>query len=135
MGHEFERIAVQAYDRRAVGLGLPLASEIRSLGGEGPAPRARRDRLSSPPVLKKKAVRHGRGEVGPEPPLAWASTTPTSTSCAGWQTRKKWANQALAFESPLLYVAAGGFEDGFQERVEEDGHPVTCGSLDDLYAA
>ena len=51
------------------------------------------------------------------------------------QAGRMWAHEALAPDAPLLYVAAGGFEDGFEERVRQEGRRVTCWSLEDLYAA
>ena len=45
----------------------------------------------------------------------------------------RWAHEAQEGASFLLYVAAGGFQSGFKESAEEDGLPVVCWSLDDLY--
>jgi hypothetical protein len=46
---------------------------------------------------------------------------------------QRWARHALDALSPLLYVSASGFEEGFEQRVREEGREVTCWSLGDLY--
>ena len=46
----------------------------------------------------------------------------------------RWAHRAREEGSRLLYVAAGGFSDGFCTRAREDGLPFVLWSLDELYA-
>lgn len=46
---------------------------------------------------------------------------------------RRWAHEASESGSQLLYVAAGGFEDGFRERAAEENLPVTLWTLDELY--
>jgi AAA+ ATPase superfamily predicted ATPase len=46
-----------------------------------------------------------------------------------------WAHEALKAESPILFVAAGGFTTGFLAAVRASAHPVTLWTLKDLYAA
>jgi hypothetical protein len=48
---------------------------------------------------------------------------------------RKWAHDALEPESPLLYVAAGGFAEEFEEVASRSGHRVVCWDLKDLYAS
>lgn len=43
-------------------------------------------------------------------------------------------NEARKPESPLLFVAAGGFAPGFQVAARASGHPVTLWTLKDLYS-
>ena len=134
MGHEFERIAVQAYERRALGAGLPLVDTIgRWEGLDRHRKSVEIDFIA--PVLKKKTFVTGEVKWDKDPISLGVHNTHLDKLRRMADSGRKWAKRALLFESPLLYVAAGGFEDGFQERAEEDGHPVTCWTLDDLYAA
>lgn len=48
---------------------------------------------------------------------------------------RAWAHAALRPESPLYYVAAGGFTDAFREEVEASGHSAICWTPEELYAA
>lgn len=108
MGHEFELIARQAYDRLAPDLGLPLVREWGNWQGK--------DRNGEPleidivaPLLKKGML--------------------TGAAKAG----RKWAHQAQEPDAPLLYVAAGGFTPAFASTVAEDDRPITLWTLDELY--
>jgi uncharacterized protein len=47
---------------------------------------------------------------------------------------RAWAHAALEPDAPLLYVAAGGFEEGFAEVVGRNGRPVIALGLEDLFA-
>ena len=46
---------------------------------------------------------------------------------------RRWAHDALDPESPLLYVAAGGFTPEFEEAALRSGHQVLTWDLGDLY--
>ncbi len=133
MGHEFERIAVQAYDRRAVGLGLPLVKEQGRWEGQDRERKSVEIDIVSP--LLGGGILTGEIKWYKDPVTIAVHTYHLEKLQRMKDAGRKWAREALKHASPLLYVAAAGFEDGFQERAEEDGHPVTCWSLDDLYAA
>ena len=133
MGHEFERIAVEAYDRRTVALGLPLVAEWGRWEGTD---RGRRPveldvvaRLLGGGVLTGE-VKWNRGPVGPAVHEAHVDKLRRMAASG-----RAWAHEALEPGAPLLYVAAGGFAAGFREAAEADGHTVTCWSLEDVYAA
>lgn len=133
MGHEFERIAVQAYDRRAVGLGLPLVKEQGRWEGVDRERKSVELDIVSP--LLGGGVLTGEVKWHKDPVTVRVHRHHLDKLRRMKEAGQKWAAQAMKHTSPLLYVAAGGFEDGFQERAEEDGHPVTCWSLEDVYAA
>lgn len=133
MGHEFERIATQAYDRLTQTHGLPLVEEHGRWEGQD------KDKMSVELDIVSPLIGGGflTGEVKwdrqPIPPAIHSKHLGKLQRMA--QAGRPWAHEALRPEAPLLYVAAGGFEDGFEEQARRDGHRVTCWSLDDLYAA
>ncbi|CAN5639141.1 hypothetical protein BH23DEI1_BH23DEI1_11580 [soil metagenome] len=47
---------------------------------------------------------------------------------------RSWAHAALLPEAPLLYVAAGGFEEGFAVVAARRGQPVVALTLEDPFA-
>ena len=132
MGHEFERVAVEAYDRRAAVLGLPIVSERGRWEGV--------DRDRRPVELDVVAELLGGGVLTGE--VKWNREPVGAAVHEGHLDKLRrmaasgrgWAHEALEEGAPLLYVAAGGFAEGFREAVEADGHSVTCWSLEDLYA-
>ena len=132
MGHEFERVAVEAYDRRATALGLPLVSEWGRWEGV--------DRDRRPVELDVVAELLGGGVLTGE--VKWNREPVGAAVHEGHLDKLRrmaasgrgWAHEALEDGAPLLYVAAGGFADVFREAAEADGHAVTCWSLEDLYA-
>jgi hypothetical protein len=132
MGLEFERIAAQAYDRRALELGLPMVERWgrwegvdrarRSLEIDIVAPLA--DGRTMTGAIKWDAARVGAGvHHGHLEMLRRAAD-------AG----RAWAHAALRPDAPLFYVAAGGFTRSFREEVAASGHPVVLWTLEDLYA-
>lgn len=132
MGHEFERVAVQAYDRRCTPLGLPLVERWGRWEG---VDRARQpmeiDLVASLPEggVLTGAVKWDRAPIKPKVHRDHLATL----QCAA-DAGRRWAHQALDPEAPILYVAAGGFSAAFRKVAEESGHPVICWTLEDLYA-
>jgi len=132
MGHEFERIVTQAYPRKAGALGLPMVAEWGRWEGVD------RVRLS----LEIDIVARLAGGGILTGAIKW-NRTPVDAS-VHWNhldmlqraatAGRKWAHQALEADAPLLYVAAGGFAEGFREAVGASDHPATCWMLEDLYA-
>ncbi len=131
MGHAFERIARQAYDRRAPDLGLPLVREWSRWEGK--------DRNGDPieidivaPLLDKRmltgAVKWNRKPIGPH--VHWAHLDMLKRSA---KAGRKWAHQAQEPDAPILYVAAGGFTPAFTKVIEETDRSITLWTLDDIY--
>jgi uncharacterized protein len=132
MGHEFERIAVQAYDRRATALDLPLVAEWGRWEGTD----RRRQPLEIDLVATMAdwgvltgAVKWNRTPV--EPDIHWRHLDMLSRAAAAGRA---WAHEALKPGAPVFYVAAGGFSELFRQSAASSEHPVTCWSLDDLYS-
>lgn len=46
---------------------------------------------------------------------------------------RRWAHEATEEGAGLLYVASGGFEEGFRRRAQQQGLDVTLWTLEDLY--
>lgn len=136
MGHEFERIAMQAYDRRREELGLPLVEQWGRWEGTD------RDRQSLEIDLVARlsggaggdilsgAVKWNQAPIEPEVHYSHLDMLRRAAEAG-----RKWAHQAREAAAPILYVAAGGFTDDFLQAARETGRPVTCWSLEDLYAA
>ena len=49
------------------------------------------------------------------------------------ESGQAWAHAALDPHSPMLFVAAGGFDPGFERVASESGHHVILWTLEDLY--
>ena len=131
MGREFERIAVQAYDRLRSRIGLPMVARWGRWEG---IDRARESvkidivaELASGDVLTG-AVKWNREPLGPE--VHWRHLDMLQRVA---KSGRGWAHQALEPEAPIFYVAAGGFDDRFLDAAERADHPVTCWSIDHLY--
>jgi len=132
MGAEFERIAVQAYDRRYETLGLPLVRKWGRWEGTD------RDRLPLEIDLVARladggiltgAVKWNRTPIGAK--VHWDHMEMLRRAAEAGQ---KWAHEGLQREAPLLYVAAGGFAEAFLEAVKKEPRSIICWTLDDLYA-
>lgn len=131
MGHEFERIARQAYDRHAPIRDLPL---VRKWGRwEG------RDRHRKPlevdliaPLLDGRtmtgSVKWNRTPLGPD--AHWTHVDMLERAKA---SGRRWAHDALQPGAPLLYVAAGGFSPAFRQTMRELDRPSILWTLEDLY--
>lgn len=131
VGHEFERIARQAYDRLQPTLGLPL---VRAWGRwEGS------DRLGR--SLEVDLVASHVGDSMLTGAVKWSSK-PVGAKLhfdhldmlyrlrdAG----RAWAHRALDPGAQLIYVSAAGFTEGFRAAAEESGLPVHAWDLGDLY--
>lgn len=132
MGHEFERIVAQAYVRLASAHGLPLVREWSRW--EGPV----RDGVSA--------------EVNVVAPLA--SGNGFLTGSIKWSAGRRpvkdifhhraaleriaasghaWAHDALDPASPMIFVSAGGFAEGFEEAAREDERELFIWTLEDIY--
>lgn len=132
MGHEFERVAVEAYDRRAGALGLPLVSEWGRW--EGVDKNRQSVELDVVARLLGGGVLTGEVKWNREPVGAAIHEAHVDKLRRMAASGRAWAHEALEPGAPLLYVAAGGFAEGFREAAEADGHAVTCWSLEDVYA-
>ncbi len=132
MGPVFEEMAVQAYHRRRGQEGLPMVAEWGRWEGTD------RDGESLEIDLVARLTDGGMltGAV------KW-NRTPVPARLHHDHVRglerlarsgRRWAHEALEPGSRLLYVAGGGFEDGFEERTGDAGLPVTLWTLEDLYA-
>jgi hypothetical protein len=132
MGHEFERIAAQAWDRRCLALGLPM---VRSWGRWEGVDRSRRSleidlvaELHGGGILTG-AVKWDRGPVGARVHRAHLDMLQRAADAG-----RGWAHRALEPDALILYVAAGGFKKGFMEAAEDTDQRVICWTLEDLYA-
>ena len=131
MGLEFERIAVQAYDRKHAQHGLPLVKQWGRWEGND---RARRSveidivaRLEDNRMMTG-AITWGSEQVRPGVHHAHMDMLQRLADAG-----HAWAHEALEPDALLYYVAAGGFSDAFLEEVELSSHPVVCWGLEDMY--
>lgn len=133
MGHVFENIARQAYQRLRPTLGLPMVREWGRWEGN--------DRDRRPVEIDVVArLTDGRMMTGsvkcrnrPCAPAIHRKHLDDLRRLA--DSGKAWAHEALDSRAPLLYVSASGFTDDFRSRAEEDGHEVITWALEDLYEA
>lgn len=132
MGHAFERIVGQAYARLAPALDLPLVQEWSRWEGSV------RDGGSAEVDVVAPLAEGGRiltGSVkwgaGRRPIRDYFDHRSALERIA--QSGHPWAHTALEPDSPMLFVAAGGFADGFEEAAREDGREVFLWTLDDVY--
>lgn len=132
MGLEFERIATQAYDRRALGLGLPM---VQRWGRWEGADRARRPlEIDIVAPLADGRMMTGAVKWDAAPIGAGVHHGHLEMLRRAADAGREWAYAALRTEAPLYYVAAGGFAASFREEAEASGHPVILWDVDDLYA-
>jgi hypothetical protein len=131
MGHEFERIAAEAFLRKGADSDLPMVSDWGRWEGQ--------DRQREPVEIDIVAPQVGGGMLTGE--VKW-DRQPISASVHARHIDKlqrmadagrSWAHEALLPSSRLLYVAAGGFDDGFREAVEADEREVLLWTLRDVY--
>lgn len=132
MGHEFERIVGQAYARLASASGLPLVREwsrwentVRDRGSveiDIVAPLVDGDRLLTGSIKWGAAPRTIKDYFAHQRSLERIG-----------ESGQAWAYDALDPTSPMLFVAAGGFESGFREAAGEGGREVYLWTLEDIY--
>ncbi|MEO9251229.1 MAG: ATP-binding protein [Gemmatimonadaceae bacterium] len=133
MGFELERIATQAYDRRAIDLKLPLVKRWGRWEGT--------DLLRRPLEMDIVAdltdgrcmtgsVKWNRDPIGPS-----VHNTHMEMLRRAADAGRKWAHAALGESAPLYYVSAAGFTPAFRAAVEASEHPATLWSLEDLYGS
>jgi len=133
MGLEFERIVTQAYDRRALELGLPMVEQWGRWEGADRARRALEIDIVAPLAdgrMMTGAVKWDAAPIGSGVHHGHLEMLRRAADAG-----RGWAHAALEPEAPLFYVAAGGFTHAFREEAEESGHPTILWSLDDLYAS
>jgi AAA+ ATPase superfamily predicted ATPase len=131
MGHEFERIAAQAYDRRAQPMGLPLVKEWGRWEGVDRERQPLEIDLVAPLVdgrMLTGAVKWHRLPIG-----AGVHAHHIDMLRRAAAAGRAWAHKALKPDAPLFYVAAGGFSSAFTDAVAASGHPAICWTLEDLY--
>ena len=132
MGLEFERIAVQAYDRQPGNGGRPLVQQWSRWEGVDRSRKSLEIDLVAPLVdgrMLTGAVKWNRRPVSLK--LHFDHLGMLERAALAGQG---WAHDALSENAVFYYVSAAGFADGFEEVAAERGHEVICWSLEDLYA-
>lgn len=133
MGHTFERIATQAYDRLRASRDLPPVRTWESWEG--------RDREKRSLEIDLVARLAGGGVLTGA--VKW-NRTPLSREVHDQHVKmleraadagQRWAHEARERKAWLLYVAAGGFEEGFVRAVKGSGYRAIWWDLEDIYAA
>lgn len=132
MGHEFERIVSQAYSRSATIRSLPLLKEWSRLEGTvkdgGSAEIDIVAPLASGSNILTGSIKWGEA---PRPVKDFFEHRRSLERVA--ESGQAWAHAALDPHSPMLFVAAGGFDPGFERVASESGHHVILWTLEDLY--
>ena len=135
MGGMFERMAAEGYQRHRQRLGLPMIDTWSRWEGTVSTERGSGEPRSVE-VDIVASLTNGRMLTGA---IKWGNL--------GIDVHAKhlrelamladaghaWAKKALHPDSPLLYVTGGVLSPDFTARAEQDGHPVTTLTLDDLY--
>lgn len=133
MGFEFERIVVQAYDRKRTQLDLPMVTEWGRWEGRDMERRSLEIDIVAPLLeggVTTGAVKWNRK---PMPIDVHFQHIQMLERCA--RAGRRWAHEALEPTSPLLYVSRAGFEPGFLDLAERGGRRVFTWTLKDLYSA
>ena len=133
MGHEFERIAAQAYDRLAQQSGLPLVEKWSRWEGTDRNRESLEIDIVAPLIdgrVMTGAIKWNRSPIGIG--LHHSHVDMLRRAAAAG---RKWAFRGLEPEAPLLYIAAGGFTDAFVREAKNVRENVILWSLDDLYRA
>ncbi|MEX2534494.1 MAG: ATP-binding protein [Trueperaceae bacterium] len=131
MGLEFERIAVQAYDRLRGTKGLPIVKEWGRWEGRDRAGRSLEVDLVAP--LVGGGMLTGAVKWGQEPVSIGLHYEHLEMLERAAHAGRGWAHEALSGKSVLYYLAAGGFEDGFEGQARRSGQRVICWDLEDVY--
>lgn len=132
VGLEFERVATQGYDRLRRVRGYPIVERWGRWEG--------RDRDRAPLEIDVVApLVDGRMLTGAVKWNASPTTIDVHFRHVGMLERaaaagRSWAHAALRPDAPLLYVASGGFEEGFADVAARRGQPVIALTLGDLFA-
>lgn len=133
MGHAFEPVAIQAYDRLQRERGLPLVRRWGRFEGRDREGASLEIDLVAPLVVHgvlTGAVKWDKAPIGAEVHYRHINMLERAARAG-----RKWAHEALDESSPLYYLAAGGFEEGFIHEVAKSGHQAFCWDLTDLYDA
>lgn len=131
LGFIFETIVEEAYYRLAGTLDLPIVKEWGRWEGV--------DRNRHPlemdiaTFLLDKRVLTGAVKWNRRPVSADVHVKHLTMLQRLADAGHKWAHTALRPESPLLYVAAGGFTDNFRQIVKGSRDQVFVWTLEDLY--
>lgn len=131
MGHEFERITTQAYDRHASQLGLPAVEVWGRWEGVDRQRQSLEIDVVAPLVDGRTltgAIKWNRKPIGADVHFAHLNQLERASNAG-----RAWAHSALLPHAPLLYVAAGGFTPAFKAAVAESGRDVTMWDLTDVY--
>lgn len=131
IGHVFERIAEQAFYRFGGQLKLPIVSEWGSWEGVD----RERKSLEIDIVCRLADNRIMTGGVkwnGNPVPAKWHYHHMAMLQRLA-DAGMKWAHRALEPESPLVWVAAGGFSPQFEAAVRAEREDVYLWKLSDLY--
>lgn len=132
VGLAFERVATQAYDRARRARGFPLVERWGRWEGRDRAGASLEIDVVAPLVDGRVLSGAVKWNVAPTPVDAHFRHLSMLERAA--QAGRGWAHTALRADGPLLYVAAGGFEEGFVDVAAREGRPVIALTLDDLYA-
>jgi len=131
IGHVFERVAEEAFYRMQGKLGLPVVRHWGRWEGKDhrrvPVEIDLVARLTEGRVLSG-AVKWNKSPVGPA-----VHTQHLEALRRLSESGVKWAHEAQHENSPLLYVAAGGFTPEFREAATASRATVHLWSLDELY--
>ncbi len=133
VGPIFERIAQQGYERRCGIDDLPIVRTWSRFEGN--------DRSGAPIEIDlvaklvdggvlTGAVKWNRAPIRIDVHLNHLAMLERAAHAG-----RAWAHEALAPDAVMLYVAAGGFEDGFVARASEEGRRVVAWTLEDLFDA
>lgn len=131
IGHVFERIAEQAYTRLTAPLGLPAVAEWGRWEGHDHAKRSLEMDIVAPLVDGRVLTGGVKWNAAPlEPKWHYHHMAMIERLCA---SGVKWAHDAARPESPIIWVAAGGFTPEFEAAVRGERREVYLWNLEDLY--
>lgn len=131
MGHLFEQVVEEAYYRLQSERELPLVDEWSRWEGTDRRGESLEIDIVSELVtggMLTGAIKWNRDPIGIEVHRNHLRDLDRLADAG-----RQFAHRAREDGSRLLYVAAGGFKDGFEDRAREEGLPVTLWSLEDMY--